>query len=294
MREGPMKIKAPAKINLTLEVLSKRSDGYHEITSVIQTISLADTLEFRLAPKFVFSSDDAGWQAQKSLVPRAAALFCEKLGEKRAAHIHINKRIPFSAGLGGESSAAAAALRGLNDLFETGCSAGELNRLAASLGSDVPFFLGGGTALVTGRGEKVAPLLALPEQWVVLLIPPDLDLPDKTARMFSRLGTANFSTGAATKRFVSLLAAGEPGYSEWIYNEFDKVAEEVFPRIGWYKEQFVLAGAKTANLAGAGPVLFSLMAQEEKAGEIAALLKKRGFNALCVRTIGPGDLANLG
>jgi len=280
-----LKLRAPAKINLTLEVLGKRKDGYHEIASVIQTISLADTLEFQLAETFTFSCDDPEWRADKSLVPKAALLFAGYSGIKSKACIRIQKTIPFSAGLGGESSAAAATLIALNYLFKTGLPLGELYQMGKELGSDVPFFLTGGTALLSGRGEQVSTLPGLPLYHVVLLIPPDLDIPDKTAKMYSLLRPSQFTSGKTTDNFIIFLTAGTGEALPEIYNVFEGVAVEVFDRFLWYKEQFYLAGAKTVNLAGSGPVLFSLEADENKAREIARFLTKRGLKAITAHTL---------
>ncbi|GAI41543.1 unnamed protein product, partial [marine sediment metagenome] len=170
-------VKAPAKVNLTLEVLGKRPDGYHEIRSVIQTINLCDSLRFRLNDKLQFGSDNPDFVVEESLVSRAAALLRQTTGCSKGARIEIGKRIPLASGLGGDSSDAAAILRGLNKLWRLGLSSAELLELAPRLGSDVAFFLYGGMALVEGRGERVTPLPPLPHRWVVLLMPPVPGMP---------------------------------------------------------------------------------------------------------------------
>jgi len=146
-------LQAPAKLNLTLEVLAKRRDGFHEIRSVIQTINLCDSLRFQLSRNIEFNSDQSSWIPEKSLVAKAASLLQEVTGCGKGATIEVNKRIPLLSGLGGDSSDAAATLRGLNKLWGLGLSQGELLELASQLGSDVAFFLYGGTALVEGRGR---------------------------------------------------------------------------------------------------------------------------------------------
>ncbi|MFC1956296.1 4-(cytidine 5'-diphospho)-2-C-methyl-D-erythritol kinase, partial [Chloroflexota bacterium] len=153
-----LKIEAPAKLNLTLEVLGERPDGYHEIRSVIQTINLCDSLSFRMSENITFNSDTPGWNAEESLVSRAASLLQKTTGCSKGAIIEVNKHIPLVAGLGGDSSDTAATLRGLNQLWESGLPQEELLELAARLGSDVPFFIHSGTALVAGRGELVRTL----------------------------------------------------------------------------------------------------------------------------------------
>ena len=165
-------VKAPAKINLTLEVLGKRPDGFHNIRSVIQTVDFCDVLSFNLGDKIEVASDNPKFVAEKSLVSRAATRLQEVKGCSRGARIGVEKHIPLSAGLGGDSSDAAAVLLGLNQLWPPPLKPARLLELATRLGSDVAFFLHGGTALVEGRGEKVAPLPSLPQRWVVLVVPP--------------------------------------------------------------------------------------------------------------------------
>ena len=164
-------IDAPAKLNLTLEVTDKRPDGYHEIRTVIQTINLCDRLIFHSGQQLTFTSNSEGWDAEKSLVSAAARLLQEKNGITKGATIEVEKHIPMVAGLGGDSSDAAATLQGLNQLWKLVLSREELHELASQLGSDVAFFLYGGTALAEGRGEVLTPLPPLSHQWVVLAMP---------------------------------------------------------------------------------------------------------------------------
>ena len=163
---------APAKINLTLEVLAKRADGFHEIRSVIQTIKLYDRFSFKPASEISIKCGYNGWHAGESLVSRAAALLKKTSGYTDGATIELSKKIPLLSGLGGDSSGVAAVLLGLNKLWRLALAPGELARLASQLGSDTPFFLFGGTALLQGKGETVSPLPPLRHMWVVLLIPP--------------------------------------------------------------------------------------------------------------------------
>jgi len=155
-------VRAPAKINLTLEVLGRYQDGYHQICGVIQAISLGDELCFQSAEGIEFSSNSAEWVAERSLVHRAAGLIQSVTECSKGALVEVNKRIPLVSGLGGDSSDAAAVLRGLNWLWELNLSRDELLGLARQIGSDVAFFLHGGTALLEGKGELVTPLPPLP------------------------------------------------------------------------------------------------------------------------------------
>ncbi len=162
---------AQAKINITLEVLKKRADGFHEIRSIVQTIDFCDKLRFQAGPRLDIKCNLPEWSASKSLVSKAVDLLRNTTGSRQGAVIEIEKRIPLSSGLGGDSSDAAAVLRGLNLLWNLKLSLRDLISLGAQLGSDVPLFLYGGTVLVEGRGEKVRPLRPMPHMTVVLLSP---------------------------------------------------------------------------------------------------------------------------
>ncbi len=151
-------LKAYAKINLTLEVLGRREDGYHDIVSILQTIDLHDTLTLEPAQDMALECDQSELEGPDNLVLKAAALLREATGCHQGARLKLQKGIPLAAGLGGGSSDAAAALLGLSRLWGLGLSAEKLMPLAAKLGSDVPFFLYGGTAMAQGRGEIVRPL----------------------------------------------------------------------------------------------------------------------------------------
>ena len=150
--------KAFAKVNLTLEILGKRRDGYHNLASVMQTVDLYDTLEFSEADDVLVTCDDDEITPEINLATKAAQALQRKTGVSLGANISIKKNIPVSAGMGGGSTDAAAALRGLNKLWKLGLSLDELTELAADVGSDVPFLVSGGTSLVQGRGEEVTPI----------------------------------------------------------------------------------------------------------------------------------------
>jgi 4-diphosphocytidyl-2-C-methyl-D-erythritol kinase len=203
-----LRLRAPAKINLTLEVLGERQDGFHDISSVIQTVGLCDSLNFRHANGIKVECDTPGWVAEKSLVPRAVELLAGAAGGQGAA-IKIEKRIPLLAGLGGDSSAAAATLNGLNQLWGLGLPGWDLAEMASSLGSDVPFFLFGGTALVCGRGDVVTLLPALSRMWVVLLVPPVERAVGKTGRLYESLSSGAGAVPLAVSGGRG--ASGEPG-----------------------------------------------------------------------------------
>jgi len=279
-------LEASAKINLTLEALSRRPDGYHEIRSVIQSISLCDSLSFTPGNKIKFKCDNAAWDAGQSLVTKAVDLLKEGFGCQQGVTIELAKRIPLSSGLGGDSSDAAAVLVGLNKLWGLGLSLWELVKLASRLGSDVPFFLCGGTALAQGRGEDVSPLPPLPRSRVVLLMPSVRRCNGKTGHLYSILNPSHYTGGLKTEEMVSLLTRGEELSAENLFNVFDSVADEAFEGLAGCRRQFIQAGAEGVRLAGSGPALFTLLKEEAKAQKVYQNLKNMGLEAYLAETKG--------
>lgn len=277
-------LNAPAKINLTLEVLEKRPDGYHEIRSVMQAISLSDRLSFKTSEKTIFACDSPLWQAEKSLVRRAVDAVKRHTDVSRGVLIHITKGIPLSSGLGGDSSDAAAILQGLNRLWGLGVPPGELVRISGELGSDVPFFLTGGTALAQGRGEFISPLPDMYRAWIVLLLP-HVESPEfKTGALYSRLRPEHFTSGERTDVLVARLTRGEPVRSCDLYNVFEKVAFEAFNGLEKHRDGFENIAGEAVHLAGAGPALFALFGDAEKAERAWRNLKERGLETYIAET----------
>jgi len=279
-----LKIPAPAKLNLTLEVLAKRPDGYHEIRSVIQTINLYDSLCFQLDQKVTFKSNAPDWTPEKSLVSKAVSLLQETTECSKGAAIEVSKRIPLTSGLGGDSSDAAATLRGLNKLWELGLSQEKLLELASQLGSDVAFFLYGGTALVEGRGEKVTPLPPLPHKWVVLVVPDVPRQPGKTAQLYASLKVSHYTNGQITARLVAALREGRE-FTPSVFNTFENVAFTQFPQLKVYQEHMVKAGTDNIHLAGSGPTLFTLIKDKTQAEELYSRLKQQRLEVYLTDTL---------
>ena len=280
---------APAKLNLTLEVLTKRPDGFHEICSVIQTINLGDSLHFQLSRSIAVKSNVPKWLSEKSLVSKAVGLLQQAAGCPKGATIEINKRIPLVSGLGGDSSDAAAVLRGLNTLWELGLSLPELVKLAAQLGSDVAFFLYGGTALVRGRGEIVTPLPPFPHMWVVLMVPPVPRLPGKTGQLYASLRSVHYTDGQITDSFAATLTGGGEVTLSRLFNVFESVAFDMFDRLREYREQFLQAGAQEVHLAGSGPTLFTLVKDKFQAEKIYRNLQRQGLESYLAGTLAFAD-----
>jgi 4-diphosphocytidyl-2-C-methyl-D-erythritol kinase len=277
-------VKAPAKINLTLEVLGERPDGFHNIRSVIQAIDLCDSLGFSLSNEIEVASHSPDFVAERSLIPSAAALLRQVKGSSQGARVEIEKKIPFASGLGGDSSDAAAVLLGLNQLWPPSLMPSELLELATRLGSDVAFFLYGGTALVEGRGEKVTPVPSLPQSWIVLVVPPLPEVVGKTKKLYGRLKAGHYSGGEITDSMVVGLTRGAVSPS-LLFNTFENVAYDFFPRLRVYKEHFLKVGAESVHLAGSGPTLFTMLEDKSKAEELYKRCQDQGLECYLAATL---------
>ena len=278
---------AYAKLNLTLEVIQKRADGYHDLATILQTVDLRDTLEFSEGDGIEFECSDASIGGDDNLVVRSAELLRKIAGDGRGARISLRKRIPVAAGLGGGSADAAATLRGLNRLWELGLSENELVEIAAEVGSDVPFLISGGTALASGRGEKLERLPAPEHGWFVIVTPRDVgdggSGMNKTARMFGMLTTAAHTTGSLTRKLAARMVEKGDCHPAFMFNVFQQVAPHAFP--GWQKvhDGFAGLGASDIVLSGAGPSMFAVAPSKEMATAWALLAKARmGCDAFAV------------
>jgi 4-diphosphocytidyl-2-C-methyl-D-erythritol kinase len=282
-------VQTPAKINWVLEVLRRREDGYHELALVFQAVDLWDELSFWKSPEGVefsipespvpLAADDS------NLVLKAARLFFKETGIKEGARIELKKRIPLAAGLGGGSSDAAATLLGLDWLCETKLSEETLHRLAAQLGSDVPFFLKGGTALGKGRGELLqswapAPALSL------VLVNPGAGL--STPQVFQS-GKAHWSDGRRAEEFQKVLEKGPASaIAKGLFNGLEPAAFHLMPAVETLKNSLLQAGALGALVSGSGPTVFGLAEDRAQARKIADRLGAKGDTIFEVQTISGG------
>jgi 4-diphosphocytidyl-2-C-methyl-D-erythritol kinase len=272
-----------AKVNLTLEILGRRDDGYHELASLVHTISLADDLRLDPSETLINRVEGLDIEPTANLVARAATLLDGALGGRLGAELTLVKRIPAAAGLGGGSSDAATTLVGLNGMWGARLGLAELKELAAELGSDVPFFVRGGAALMRGRGEMLEPLPALVGQWLVLTVPPH-DLEDKTRRLYGALESSDFSSGEATERATAGLAE-RAVRDEDLVNGFSRAARAVFPGLSATWAEIEQRCQRRFHLSGAGPALFALAADRPDAKRQAACLTELGLPAYVVRTV---------
>ena len=264
---------APAKINLVLEVLGKNND-YHRISSIVQSIDLCDVLNFQLDEEICFECDEPSLK-RDNLVIQAATLLKESTKCSLGARIELRKHIPWGVGLGGGSSDAAATLLALNELWGLGLPISELVHLASKLGSDVPFFIHKGTALVEGKGEKITLLPSLPSTCFVLLVPPLPKISDKTKQMYNNLHVADFTGGQFVQAALSSLKQGKAIDPGLMFNVFERVAFDFFPGLDKNRKTLEEAGAPGVYLAGSGPCLFTFFSEAKEAGELFLRLKKQ-------------------
>ena len=268
---------APAKINLVLEVLGE-CDDYHQISSIVQAINLCDVLNFQLDEEICFKCSEASLGGD-NLVTKAAKLLKETTSFRRGTQIELYKHIPWGVGLGGGSSDAAATLLALNELWELRLSVPELVHIASKLGSDVPFFIYGGTALVEGKGERVTPLPSICPIWFVLLVPPLPKVQDKTKQLYHKLNSSHFTKGQFVHTALPPLMRGKMIDPSLMFNVFEKVAFDFFPQLSEYGRKFKEAGASSIHLAGSGPCLFTFFLEEEKANELCLCFRKQGLES---------------
>ena len=305
---------AYAKLNLTLEVIRKREDGYHDLASIIQTVQLHDILEFSDSETIDFECSDETLAGDDNLVLQAAETLQKVAGVRQGAKITLNKRIPVSAGLGGGSADAAATLRGLNRLWNLGLSETELVEIATEVGSDVPFLVCGGTAIVSGRGERLERLPAPEHGWFVIVSPRHSDVTtghsdvitrhsreggnpeglrderatqysdaSKTARMFGMLSPATHTTGSLTRKLAARMIEKGDCHPAFMFNVFQQLAPHAFTHWQETFEAFARLGASDIVLTGAGPSMFAIAPSKEVGTAWALLAKTRmGCDAFSV------------
>lgn len=266
-----MIISCPAKINLYLAIPGARPDGYHDIVTVMQTIDLCDEIlvETRGQGEISMECDAAGLPVDSgNLCVRAAAAMRRRAAHADGVHIALKKRVPVAAGLGGGSSDAAGVLLGLNRLWKTGLGRDELEGIAARLGSDVPFFITGGTARCAGRGEKIAPLAGAPRLAYVLVTPP---IAVATAGVYAALDAAPAPREAPDEAgFLRALESGDPArVAARLYNRLEDAPGPHRGEIDRLKALLIARGALGACMSGSGSSVFGVVADLDGARRIA-------------------------
>jgi len=273
-------LKAPAKINLYLDILGKRKDNYHQIESIIQSISLYDTLYFEKIKGEIEIICDYPFVSSKenNLIYKAARLFFNLTNLAPGVKITVQKKIPIGAGLGGGSSDAATTLLGLNLLFETKIPLFDLIKCSSQIGADVPFFVKKGTALIRGIGNEVYPLPSLKEGWIVLVYP---DIHISTAWVYSRISRKLADKNLKAKLNVpDLIKRAESKklhtMGDLLYNKLEEVVIEEFPLIKIIKEKFRKKGAKNILMSGSGSTVFALIENAKDAKKMAGYMRSSG------------------
>ena len=264
MRE--IRLRAYAKVNFALDVVGVRADGYHELRTVMQSISLSDEVaverigvgfELRVAPE----NPEIG-PREKNTVYRAWRLLCDRLGEELPVRISLRKNVPAGAGLGGGSSDAAAVLRGLDELFGLGLSVEELRGVAREIGADVPFCVSGGTALGEGVGEILSPVPPPPDHRLLVVKPrPGAD----TAEVY-RAYDAGPTGGGAADRVMNALRSGDlAGLAGALGNDLAPVAKAMVPEVAELERGLLEAGAVGVSMTGSGTAVYGLFRDEDVA-----------------------------
>ena len=283
-----MEVQACAKLNLTLDILGKRPDGYHDLCMVMQSVTLADTitltenrgegLRVRTNLRFLPTGE-------KNLAAAAALRFWEaREQEPENLDIAIEKRIPVCAGMAGGSSDAAAVLRALNARAGEPFSPRELAKVGERVGSDVPYCVLGGTALAEGRGEVLTPLPPLPRCWVVVCKP---DFPVSTPELFAQADRVKLRRRPDTKGILAALEAGDlGGVARRMYNVFEDVMpRRLYVRVAEIKNELIQRGALGANMSGSGPTAFGLFDRRGAAEEALAVLRERYRDTFLCETV---------
>lgn len=289
--DGICAYEAPAKINLYLDVIARRKDGYHDIETLFQAISLRDTLEFREADKSTRLSV-SGIKVPTgadNLVMKAVALVKKTTGCTRHASIKLNKNIPTGAGLGGGSSDAAATLLALNDLWNLKLKPKMLNQLAAELGADVPYFLTGGTVAAVGRGDQMAKSFISRGAWFVLVFP-GFELSTRAIYAHPALKCSGLMTlGAFSPEFRRAVAAlSKRDWAGNMYNALEAPAMALRPELKTIKERLLQEGCPNALMSGSGSTVFGACDSKEQATAVAGAMTNAGFKALAVASASRG------
>ena len=266
-------IDAPAKLNLGLEVIGRLADGFHDIVTIFVAIDLYDRLTLSPALDLQLSSNDDSLATEENLVLRALHLLREKASQSDV-HIHLYKRIPAAAGLGGASSDAAAALRGGREFWHQDVSDAELHHLASRLGSDIPFFLRGGCAVGRGRGDILEPLPLPADLWFVVVVP-DVRIPAKTASLYARLIAEDFSDGSRIAAQAARLRSGLALDATLLGNAFARPLYAMLTELADLPGIMRDAGAESAAISGAGPAHYAVVTDAAQAEGVAERLRQR-------------------
>jgi 4-diphosphocytidyl-2-C-methyl-D-erythritol kinase len=288
----PLKKKSHCKVNLLLNVLGKRADGFRELETVMQPVNFCDELTFERGGNGIkLSCNEKGLPTDsKNLVFRAAENFLVAAKISEGVKIHLEKKIPLAAGLGGGSGNAASSLLGMNEIFGSPLPIGALANIAESLGSDIPFFLQDKPALATGRGEKIQPLENFPalNGKAFLLIHPGFGISTPWAyQNLARFPEALNGKAGRAKDLISKLQGNDwPGIADAFYNSLEAPALEKFPILQLFQELLRANGALAALMSGSGSTTFAICENISAAGSLAEKFKSK-FGQDCWTAVVP-------
>jgi 4-diphosphocytidyl-2-C-methyl-D-erythritol kinase len=272
-----VRLPAYAKVNLRLDVLGRRADGYHELRTIFQAISLHDTLELQASRepgielRIAGNSQLSAEPGQDNLVYRAIHLLAREIGFQRGVRAVLTKRIPVGRGLGGGSSDAAAALLGLLRLAGKRIEAAHLHEIASGLGADVPFFLHGGRALGIGRGDEIYPLPDTARRQVLVISPHEIAVPTRDAYQWLSEELTNAASPTKLMRFCAQCWSPQGGV---LSNDFEAAVFPRYPRLAAIKRELLQQGAAEASLAGSGSAVFGVYQHPAKARRAARAFPK--------------------
>ncbi len=277
-----VRLRAFAKVNYALEVRGLRDDGYHEISSVLQSISLADEVEIERSKGGFELRIEPQWAEvgtlEQNTVYRARRLLCGLVGTELPARIRLYKKIPAEAGLGGGSADAAAALYGLNELFGLGLDDKELRDVGNLIGADVPFALTGGTALAGGVGEVLSPLPAPPSHHLLVTRP---ERGADTGGIYRAYDERSGEGRASVKPVVAALRSGSlTALARAVGNDLEAVTASFVPEVEVYGKELLRAGALGAAMSGTGTAVYGIFCSEGEAG-MAAKRLRAAFTGIC-------------
>ena len=261
-------IRTPAKLNLGLEVVGIRPDGYHDVVTILQAVSISDDLTLMSGGELRVSISEPALAIEDNLALTGLQRLRERIGVEAGAAVEIDKGIPVAAGLGGASSDAAAALLAARRLWNASVPDETLAELAGGLGSDVPFFLSGGTVLATGRGERLEALPSPARAWFVV-VSPRVAIPRKTATLYAALRREDFSGGDRVRAQAERLRAGEPLDPSLFANAFVRPLYALKPELSRVADAMRRAGAPVVALSGAGPSHYAVVPDPATASTLA-------------------------
>ena len=282
-----LSVPAYAKLNLTLDILGKRTDGYHEMQMVMQTVSLHDDVTVTLADGSGIRCRAEGADLpcdERNLAVKAAKVFCDAMDYRGGIDIALKKRIPSEAGMAGGSADAAAVLRALRDLVSPTLTDERLEQIGAGVGSDVPFCIRGGTQLAEGRGEKLTVLKSAPKFYAAVCKP---DFPISTPALFARVDGVTITDRPDTKAMLAAIESGDAdALCANVRNVFEQALEE--PQrdcIEKLKHEFLLYGAKAAAMTGSGSAVFGLFCDEDTCRKVCDALQSGSIQTFCTEFV---------